>query len=195
MIRAVLLDLAGVVYQGDEALPGAVDAVAALRKGGFSLRFLTNTTRMPRRALLSRLNAMGVEIAAEELFTPAQAAYAWLVAKGFSPHLLTHPALREDFAGVVGTAGEAVVVGDAADGFTYAALNQAFRTLMEGAAFVALARTAASRTRTANSASIPAPSLRRLSMRHSARQSCSASPLRIFSAPRSRAFPAVPKTR
>ena len=140
MIRAVLLDLAGVVYQGEQSLPGAVEAVAELRRAGLRLRFLTNTTRMPRRALLSRLNEMGVKIGDEELFTPAQAARAWLTARSLSPHLLIHPNLVEDFAGLGGSAGEAVVIGDAADGFTYAALNAAFRKLLAGAAFVALAR-------------------------------------------------------
>ena len=47
MIRAVLLDLAGVVYQGEQPLPGAVQAIASLRNAGLLLRFLTNTTRMP----------------------------------------------------------------------------------------------------------------------------------------------------
>jgi HAD superfamily hydrolase (TIGR01458 family) len=140
MIRAVLLDLAGVVYQGEEPLPGAVDAVAELRQAGLRLRFLTNTTRMPRRALLSRLAGMGIAIADEELITPAQAARAWLSARKLSPHLLIHPALAEDFAGLNGSEGEAVVVGDAADGFTYAALNAAFRKLLAGAEFLALAR-------------------------------------------------------
>jgi HAD superfamily hydrolase (TIGR01458 family) len=140
MIRAVLLDLAGVVYQGDQPLPGAVDAVADLRQAGLRLRFLTNTTRMPRRALLSRLADMGVRIADEELFTPAQAARAWLSARKLSPHLLIHPALAEDFAGLGGSEGEAVVVGDAAQGFTYDALNAVFRKLLAGAEFLALAR-------------------------------------------------------
>ena len=44
MIRAVLLDLAGVVYQGEEPLPDGVDAIARLRRAEFRLRFLTNTT-------------------------------------------------------------------------------------------------------------------------------------------------------
>jgi HAD superfamily hydrolase (TIGR01458 family) len=104
------------------------------------LRFLTNTTRMPRRALLSRLSDMGVRIAAEELFMPAQAAKAWLAVRKLSPHLLIHPALAEDFAGLGGSEGEAVVVGDAADGFNYATLNAAFRKLLAGAEFLALAR-------------------------------------------------------
>ena len=140
MIRAVLLDLAGVVYQGEQPLPGAVQAIASLRNAGLLLRFLTNTTRMPRRALLSRLSGMGIAIADDELFTPAQAARTWLAAKGLSAHLLIHPALEEDFANLPASGLEAVVVGDAADGFTYAALNEAFRKLLAGAAFLALAR-------------------------------------------------------
>jgi HAD superfamily hydrolase (TIGR01458 family) len=140
MIRAALLDLVGVVYQGERPLPGAVEAVAGLREAGLRLRFLTNTTRMPRRALLSRLSEMGIVVAEEELFTPAQAARTWLKTKRLSPHLLIHPDLEEDFANLDGSAGEAVVVGDAAQGFTYAALNTAFRKLLDEAEFLALAR-------------------------------------------------------
>jgi HAD superfamily hydrolase (TIGR01458 family) len=140
MIRAVLLDLAGVIYEGEHPLPGAAEAVARLREAGFGLRFLTNTTRMPRRELLARVNGMGVPIAGEELFAPAQAARAWLAARKLSPHLLVYPALEEDFAGLPAAEKEAVVVGDAAQGFSYAALNAAFRKLLQGAEFVALAR-------------------------------------------------------
>jgi HAD superfamily hydrolase (TIGR01458 family) len=140
MIRAVLLDLAGVVYQGDRTLPGAVAGIGALRDAGLPLRFLTNTTRTPRRELLRRPEAMGIPIADDELFTPAQAATAWLKARGLSAYLLIHPALEEDFARLDGTKGEAVVVGDAGEAFTYAALNTAFRKLIAGAEFLALAR-------------------------------------------------------
>jgi HAD superfamily hydrolase (TIGR01458 family) len=140
MIHGVLLDLAGVVYQSEQPLPGAVNAVSDLRHAGLRLRFLTNTTRMPRRALLRRLNDMGISVADEELFTPAQAARAWLASRKLSSHLLIHPDLAEDFANVGDSEGEAVVIGDAADGFTYAALNAAFRKLLLGAEFLALAR-------------------------------------------------------
>jgi HAD superfamily hydrolase (TIGR01458 family) len=140
MIRAVLLDLAGVVYQGEQALPGAVDAVATLRDAGLRLRFLTNTTRMPKRELLSRLSDLGISAVDEELFTPAQAARAWLAARKLAPHLLVHPDLAEDFVGLSGSAGEAVVVGDAAQGFSYDAMNAAFRKLLAGVEFLALAR-------------------------------------------------------
>jgi HAD superfamily hydrolase (TIGR01458 family) len=53
--------------------------------------------------------------------------------------LLIHPGLAEDFAGLASDGKDAVVVGDAGDGFTYAALNRAFRHLMLGAPLLALA--------------------------------------------------------
>ncbi len=145
MTAAVLLDLGGVVYVGEGPLPGAPEAIARLRAAGLGLRFITNTTRTPRRALLDKLAAMGLAVTADELFMPAVAARARLAAEGLRAHLLVHPALEEDFEGVPraeGQAGEAaaVVLGDAGAGFTYAALNGAFRALDAGAAFLALAR-------------------------------------------------------
>jgi len=75
------------------------------------------------------------------LFMPAIAARRHLQAHGLIPHLLVHPALEEDFAGLpAGDGPKAVVVGDAAQGFTYERLNAAFRALEDGAAFLALAR-------------------------------------------------------
>ena len=38
MISGVLLDLAGVIYEGESALPGALEAVDRLRHAGLSLR-------------------------------------------------------------------------------------------------------------------------------------------------------------
>src|ERR1043166_4142064 len=55
MISGVLLDLAGVIYEGEKAIPGALDAVDRLRHAGFSLRFVTNTTRITKHMVLQRL--------------------------------------------------------------------------------------------------------------------------------------------
>jgi HAD superfamily hydrolase (TIGR01458 family) len=140
MIEGVLLDLGGVVHVGDELLPGALDALERLRAAGLPLRYITNTTRTPKRAMLAELHRLGVAAGDEELFMPALAARRHLEARGSSPHLLVHPALEEDFAGLPGDGPEAVVVGDAAEGFTYQALNAAFRALVGGAEFLALAR-------------------------------------------------------
>ena len=78
MIGGVLLDLSGVIYVGDHALPGAIDALGHLRQSGLPLRFLTNTTRSPKSGILARLHGMGVTIGEDELFTPAQAACDYL---------------------------------------------------------------------------------------------------------------------
>ena len=42
MIGGVLLDISGILYQGDVAIPGAVEAVRRLRNAGLPIRFLTN---------------------------------------------------------------------------------------------------------------------------------------------------------
>ena len=43
-----LLDLDGVVYVGEDALPGAAQAIAALRAAGKELLFVTNDPRRSR---------------------------------------------------------------------------------------------------------------------------------------------------
>ncbi len=135
----VLLDLGGVVYVGDTPIAGSIEAVDRLRNSGCALRFLTNTTRTPKAALLRKLRALGLVIDEDELFTPAQAARGLIEAQGLDPHLLVAPALEADFDGLAEGTRSAVVVGDAGERFTYQALNEAFRQLEEGAVFLALA--------------------------------------------------------
>jgi HAD superfamily hydrolase (TIGR01458 family) len=140
MIKGVLLDLAGVIYEGDHALPGALDAVGRLRQAGLPIRFITNTTRMSKDMVLQRLTRLGLDVTANELFTPARAARDWLARNDCSPSLLVHPNLEQEFADIPRRAHRAVVVGDAGEGFSFASLNHAFRELIGGAQFIALAK-------------------------------------------------------
>lgn len=137
-VRGAILDLDGVLYVRDRVVPGASEAIGRLRRAGVALRFVTNTTRRPRRAILDSLRDLGFDIADEEVLTPASAVCERLRARGQSPYLLIHPDLAEDFAAVF-RGEDAVVLGDAGDAFRYAALNRAFRLLMEGAPLYALA--------------------------------------------------------
>lgn len=139
MLRGVLLDLAGVLYDGDSPIEGAADAVRRLREAGLPLRFVSNTTRSTKQMVLTRLDRLGIEVDAAELFTPAQAARGWLAAHGCSAHLLIHPDLEPDFRDMPAGERLAVVIGDAATAFDYASLNAAFRALNDGAEFLALA--------------------------------------------------------
>jgi HAD superfamily hydrolase (TIGR01458 family) len=138
MITGVLLDLGGVVFVGDEPIPGALDAIGRLRSNGIAVRFITNTTRLSLPQLLEKLRGLGVAATAEELFMPAIAARRYMRERNLTPHLLVHPNLIEDFAPLSRGIG-AVVVGDAGESFTYANLNSAYRLLNAGAEFLALA--------------------------------------------------------
>jgi HAD superfamily hydrolase (TIGR01458 family) len=139
MFKGVLLDLGGVVFTGDVPLPGAVDAIARLRDAGLKLRFVTNITRQAHVTVVTSLQAIGVDVQPEEVFTPAFAAREYCIREGLTPHLLVHPALETDFAGLSGSTPDVVVIGDAGEEFSYAAMNRAFRLLSEGARFLALA--------------------------------------------------------
>lgn len=137
-IKGLLLDLDGTLYIGEEAVPGAVEAVGLLRASGFPLRYLTNTTRMPRRAVAARLRALGFDAGESEVFTSARAA-ARLIGGG-SCLPLVNRSLLEDLEGITLSedAPDFVLVGDLGEGFTYARLDAAFRCLMNGAELVAL---------------------------------------------------------
>ena len=140
-LQAVLLDLDGVLYVEDEPVPGARDAVAALRGAGLALRFVTNTTSRPRRLILDRLHRLGFDAAADELVTPAALAVGHCREHGRRRALLlVRDDVKEDFAGLedVDERVESVVVGDLGDRFGYDVLNHAFACVMDGAELIAL---------------------------------------------------------
>lgn len=133
----MLLDLDGVVYVGDEAVPGAAETVARLEADGVPFRFLTNTTSRPRSAIVDKLTRLGIGADAEHLLTPAVAAAAWLRREGIErPALFVPDATAEEFAGFeplaasVDEGAGAVVLGDLGEGWDFATLNRAFRLLM-----------------------------------------------------------------
>lgn len=138
MYRTVLLDISGVLYEGDEVIPGAVEALQQLRDAGVTLRFVTNTSRKPASAVLSKLGQMGFQVAEEELFTAPHAARRWLEEGGYRPLLIVHPDIESEFAPLATAEPNAVLLADAEDGLNYANLDRAFALLMEGAPLLAI---------------------------------------------------------
>ncbi|WP_026607840.1 TIGR01458 family HAD-type hydrolase [Methylocapsa acidiphila] len=139
-VKGVLLDLDGVVYVGKLALPGSLEAIRRFRDAGLPLKFITNTTRRPRRRIVEDLARLGLAVGNEDVFTPAALARGLVERRGLAPFLVVHPDLREDFAGLVEGGAEAVVIGDAGAYFTYDLLNLAYRKIHHGAEFLALAK-------------------------------------------------------
>lgn len=139
-VKGILLDLDGVVYVGRTALPGSLEAIERIRDLGIPLKFITNTTRRPRGRIVEDLARLGLPVAAEDVFTPAALAQVFLSHNNLAAFLVVHPDLLEDFADLATTGAEAVVIGDAGSFFTYDLLNRAYRKLLHGAAFLALAK-------------------------------------------------------
>jgi HAD superfamily hydrolase (TIGR01458 family) len=140
-IEGLLLDLSGVVYVQDEAVPGAAEALTKLRDRGLPIRLVTNTTMRPRRSILERLERLGIEADPAELITPATLAARRCAEAGYeSVSLVVLDELREDLEGLEEADGtvDAVIVGDLGDRWDYEVLNQAFRKLMDGAELIAL---------------------------------------------------------
>jgi len=130
--RGVLLDLDGVVYNGQEPIPGAAQAVRAIQEKSFPHLFVTNTTSRPRAALVGKLKSMGVETNAERILTPAVVAAAWLHAQPPGPvALFLKAAARAEFEGLERARDKAryVVVGDLGRDWSYDVLNKAFQYL------------------------------------------------------------------
>ena len=138
MIKGVLLDLSGVLYEGDHALPGAVAALKRLQNR-FPVAYVTNTSRKPRSHIYAMLMGMGFNIVERDVFTAATAAYHYIQANHLRAHLLIHPALEQEFSDIDIKQPNAVVLGDAAEYFTYNKLNDAFRVLMQDESIVLIA--------------------------------------------------------
>jgi len=139
-VRGLLLDLDGVVHLRGAVLPGSLDAIAKLRKARLPFKFVTNTTRRPLSRIVADLAALGLDAAPEDVLTPAALARDFLHRRNLSPFLVVHPELREDFRDSPSGGAEAVVVGDAGEFFTYDLLNEAYRRILRGAPFLALAK-------------------------------------------------------
>ena len=138
MIEGVLLDLSGVLYVGNEPLAGAHEAMQRLAGARVPVRFVTNTTRSPRAAILDKLARMRFPVSDETLFTAPQAAAAYVKKSNLHPYLLIHPDLRGEFTAHPPETWDAVLVGDAGADFTYENLNPAFRVIFDGAPLLAM---------------------------------------------------------
>lgn len=136
-MAGVLLDLDGVVYVGDSAIPGAAETVAWLTREGIPYRYVTNTTSRPRSAIVEKLAGLGIATDPSQILTPGVAAAAWLRHEEIErPALFVPDATATEFTGMqplparAEEGAGAVVVGDLGSGWDFTTLNRAFRLLM-----------------------------------------------------------------
>lgn len=153
--QGLLLDIDGVLIVSWRALPGAVEAFAALREAGVPLRLITNTTSRTRAEITTALQDAGFPVEVDEVITVAAAAATYVQEHhpGARCLLLNRGDLGTDLDGLTlvspGTPPEevdVVLIGGAGPEFSYAALNHALACLVAGAALVALHRNLVWRT-------------------------------------------------
>ena len=140
---AVLLDLDGTLYTDAGPIPGAVEALAELRRRGVPFRYVTNTTRRSRRSLAASLAGYGFTVEAAEIVSAPMACVALLETRG-ARRVAAYVAddTLEDFSAfdLAAARPDAVVIGDLGDAWYFAKLNRAFLQLMDGAELIALQR-------------------------------------------------------
>jgi HAD superfamily hydrolase (TIGR01458 family) len=142
-IRAFLIDLDGVLYTGNNPYPGVKECLQKMEELGYGYRFVSNSTRRARDSVAARLQGLGYDIAARQIYTPPLAAIEHIRKSGKERcFLLTTGDVHRDFeqAGICisGRDVDYVVMGDAGDGFTFDRLNQALRLILDGAQILAL---------------------------------------------------------
>ena len=137
-MKALLIDLDGVLYVGNQPVVGAADAVKWVVAQGIPHLFLTNITSRSRSEIVDHLSAMGITIDPSHLLTPPLVAARWLEEHSPGPAALFVPQpVKDEFKGLDRLPEESekgassVVVGDLGEKWNYRVLNRAFRILMQ----------------------------------------------------------------
>lgn len=138
MIKAILFDLSGVLYEGNHPIEGAAKTINRLEHGGLVLRFITNTSRKTKQQVLNQLHHMDFQITDEQLFTAPEAAKAWCTSHKLNPYCLVHKNIKSEFEEIETPPYSAVVIGDAEEDLNYQNLDTAFDILNAGAPLIAI---------------------------------------------------------
>ncbi|GGS42618.1 hypothetical protein GCM10010270_10970 [Streptomyces violaceus] len=148
-VRAVLIDIDGVLTVSWRPLPGAVEALREIREAGLAVLLVTNTTSRTRASIAGTLADAGFPVSAEDILTAPAATAAYLAehCPGARCALLNSGDIEEDLDGLTlvdaadtGTEPDVVLVGGAGPEFGWAALDRAFGHLQRGARLVAMHR-------------------------------------------------------
>jgi len=138
-IDAVLLDLDGVLYIGNRVIDRAADTLDYLHHSGLKVAGVTNTTTMPRREILNKMQRLGLPFSDIPIFTPAAVACQCIGKR--SVKLFVQNKLREDFHSVheEENTPDDIVMGDiGGEGYTPETLRQIFLHIMQGSRLLAL---------------------------------------------------------
>jgi HAD superfamily hydrolase (TIGR01458 family) len=149
-VRALLLDLDGVIILKGEGIPGVAEALARLDELRIPFRIVTNSS-MYSRATLSRWSErVGAPIPPERFQSALSISAAWTADRfpGGPLYVLASEDALTEFAGqrLLSAAeasepdarADAVVIGDSPEDATWENLNRAFRLVKDGAELIGM---------------------------------------------------------
>lgn len=141
-MKSYVLDMDGVIYRGNQLIPGAREFIERLQQGGHPFLFMTNNSQRTPLDFQRKLERMGLNVTEEHYFTSALATAAFLHSQ--KPHGtafvigeagLTHALYQVGYS-LTDVEPDYVVLGDTPS-YDYAKIVQAVKLITEGARFIA----------------------------------------------------------
>lgn len=77
-VDSVLFDCDGVIWRGDQAIPGAPQVVNLLKENGKKVFFVTNNSTKTRKMYAEKMSTLGFDVSEEEVFGTAYCSAMYL---------------------------------------------------------------------------------------------------------------------
>jgi NagD protein len=142
MRRGFLIDMDGVIYRGNELVPGADRFIRLLLDHDVPFLFLTNNSQRTRRDVATKMTRMGIPISEKHVFTCAMATARFLAKQkpGGTAYVIGEggllTALHRNGFSIVDKAPDYVVVGEGRT-LTFETLEAAVQMIRNGAKLIA----------------------------------------------------------
>ena len=140
--KGFICDMDGVIYLGNQLLPGVAEFVNWLNENDKRFLFLTNSSERSPKELRQKLQRMGLDIGEEHFYTSALASAAFLKkqAPGCTAFVIGAPGLLNALYDVGVTMNDVdpdyVIVGETAS-YNYEVITKAVRLVLNGARLIA----------------------------------------------------------
>ena len=140
--KGFICDMDGVIYLGNQLLPGVTEFVHWLNKNNKQFLFLTNSSERSPKELRQKLQRMGLDIGEEHFYTSALATAAFLKkqAPGCTAYVIGAPGLLNALYDVGVTMNDVdpdyVIVGETSS-YNYEVITKAVRLVLGGARLIA----------------------------------------------------------
>ncbi len=139
--KGFICDMDGVIYHGNQLLPGVNEFLAWLEDSKKSYLFLTNSSERSRRELQQKMDRLGLSIGEEHFYTSALATAMFLAAQrpGCSVYAIGEPGLINALYDAGLTMNEVspdyVVMGETRS-YNYEKIERAIRLVLGGAKLI-----------------------------------------------------------